>query len=595
MAMQLQVNNKEEFELMSDKPTKRPQSGLNLGLRFPHLSPIIFIIFTILLHGELWFVQILVSRSIIQLQQLCSGKKLTFVTNVPTDVVVMNILRFFFVYLPFPVTGWLADAKFGRLKVINMSIWLMWWGLLIMVLSLLLIVPSSISPLIQQQYQCHEYTTTHVVFPLCGIFLSISLILISVGAGAFLPNILPFIIDQLTEASSSLVSSYVRWYTWAMFVGHFIALVPQVLYVSSKSPPSLAVIAVCLFCVHSIVVIVNIFCQKLLANQSQSFDDPYRTVFGVVKYARKHKFPVKRSAMTYCERGLPSRLDLAKEKYGGPYTHEKVENVKTFFSILMVFFSLAGYCFTFSGPYNQLPAFLLGYDNRKSDKFTSWQMVIIFTNPIVGILLLPICDFIVRFVRPKFEYYVHKPFLWIGIGYLFLLLCNGSLAIISGINIMQQNATNNCFLYNFEDDINAVSYIIPLTEIPSLFFSLGHVLVFTFALHFICCQAPSSMRGMLLGLFLLGRGCFIALGSVFSLIFIQIPECSVWFWLSLTVIGSASIPVYIVVAKKYRRRERQEIVNYRAMIESVIEREICYDENIQKMFASISDKCIQQR
>ena len=55
--------------------------------------------------------------------------------------------------------------------------------------------------------------------------------------------------------------------------------------------------------------------------------------------------------MTYCESGLPGRLDLAKAKYGGPYTHESVENVKTFFRILVVFLGLGGYYFTFSGPF----------------------------------------------------------------------------------------------------------------------------------------------------------------------------------------------------------------------------------------------------
>ena len=37
---------------------------------------------------------------------------------------------------------------------------------------------------------------------------------------------------------------------------------------------------------------------------------------------------------------LPSRLDLGKKKYGGPFTVEQVENVKVFFNILKVLVSL---------------------------------------------------------------------------------------------------------------------------------------------------------------------------------------------------------------------------------------------------------------
>ena len=54
--------------------------------------------------------------------------------------------------------------------------------------------------------------------------------------------------------------------------------------------------------------------------------------------------------------------------------------------------------------------------------------------------------------------------------------------------------------------------------------------------------------------------------------------------------GIASVPVYAIIAIKYRKRERQEIINYRAMIESVIERDIRFDEDIERQFGNISDK-----
>ena len=51
------------------------------------------------------------------------------------------------------------------------------------------------------------------------------------------------------------------------------------------------------------------------------------------------KIPVQRSAFTYCEDDLPSGLDLGKEKYGGCFTTEQVEDVKAFYGILKVLFS----------------------------------------------------------------------------------------------------------------------------------------------------------------------------------------------------------------------------------------------------------------
>ena len=41
-------------------------------------------------------------------------------------------------------------------------------------------------------------------------------------------------------------------------------------------------------------------------------------VFEVIKYAKQHKFPVKRSALTYWQNKSPSRIFSGKEVYGGP-------------------------------------------------------------------------------------------------------------------------------------------------------------------------------------------------------------------------------------------------------------------------------------
>ena len=63
---------------------------------------------------------------------------------------------------------------------------------------------------------------------------------------------------------------------------------------------------------------------------------PLKTVYRVLKFAKQHKYPVNRSAFTYCEDEIPSRIDFGKRKYGGPFTTEEVEDVKTFFKILLI-------------------------------------------------------------------------------------------------------------------------------------------------------------------------------------------------------------------------------------------------------------------
>ena len=69
---------------------------------------------------------------------------------------------------------------------------------------------------------------------------------------------------------------------------------------------------------------------------------PFTMIYKIVKYAWQHKCPVNRSAFTYWENDIPSRIDLGKNKYGGPFTNEEVEDTKTFFCILLLLFSLLG-------------------------------------------------------------------------------------------------------------------------------------------------------------------------------------------------------------------------------------------------------------
>ena len=46
---------------------------------------------------------------------------------------------------------------------------------------------------------------------------------------------------------------------------------------------------------------------------------------------------------TYWENSIPPRIDLGKHKYGGPFTYEQVEDVKTFFMLLQLTVYLFGF------------------------------------------------------------------------------------------------------------------------------------------------------------------------------------------------------------------------------------------------------------
>ena len=81
------------------------------------------------------------------------------------------------------------------------------------------------------------------------------------------------------------------------------------------------------------IVLVSVFmCNHSLIKEPVT-NNPFKLMYQVIKYAKTHihRHPRLRSAFTYCEDSIPSRIDLGKSKYGGPFTTEQEEDVKTFF------------------------------------------------------------------------------------------------------------------------------------------------------------------------------------------------------------------------------------------------------------------------
>ena len=93
----------------------------------------------------------------------------------------------------------------------------------------------------------------------------------------------------------------------------------------------------------AVAVILIIVYRKTFSLGFLTQENPLKQIYNVFSYAVRNKYPRRRSAATYGE--MPSRFDLAKSRYGGPYSTEYVEDVKTFCRICLLFLSLAGFGF----------------------------------------------------------------------------------------------------------------------------------------------------------------------------------------------------------------------------------------------------------
>ncbi len=111
----------------------------------------------------------------------------------------------------------------------------------------------------------------------------------------------------------------------------------------------------------SFILILNLLFAKSWLIIEPNPPKSFKMIYQVLKFAAKHKAPLNRSALTYWEEDIPSRMDLRKSKYGGPFTTEEVEDVK---SILQMFaISLPLWLISFALAFNPDSVVPLAFQN----------------------------------------------------------------------------------------------------------------------------------------------------------------------------------------------------------------------------------------
>ena len=226
---------------------------------------------------------------------------------------------FLLVAVSAPLSGWLADAKFGNYKVFIVGAVLLFISTVINCLLLIL------EELVWENNCVLKWT---------GLCLCSSLFV--AGGCACFVTALPLGLDQMPDASSSSITSYIAWFVCILFFGGFLSRVLSYFIINDISGSIHLVLAlISALCFGTLLVSNFLLSPKWLITEPKS-PQSLKTIYQVLKFAAKHKAPLKRSAFTYWEDDIPSRIDLGKSKYGGPFTTEQVEDVKTILRLLVV-------------------------------------------------------------------------------------------------------------------------------------------------------------------------------------------------------------------------------------------------------------------
>ena len=466
-------------------------------------------------------------------------------------------------YLFIPLAGWVADTKIGRDKAIYIGLWLGWIGTLLQSLS-----------------SCFQYSSCETVASVGRYGLSSSaLVCLIISVDLLCATVLVYGMDQLMDAPSIKVRAFIYWYVWVIFLGgnisSYVTFLPFTKYHTGML--SISTIAFGLFtlslCLH--FKFYDRFDNIAISN-------PYKKVYDVVKYTIGNKYPKNRSALTYWENEVPKRIDFAKNKYGGPYSHEDVENVKTFFRILAVLAALSLFLMSSDPFITGITHFVKQFKDGENNnaQFAVWCI-----GDSTILLIVPLLQFVILPLFPKLEYFLINPLKGLGVAIICLILSIFSMFTIDLIPRLKTLGHNqshiDCFLtWLPEDPTVNISYWFLL--IPSILAGAADVLSLLCIFEFLCSQTPLGMHGMLIGLFWFLRAICIDISSGITLAFRMngpsVLSCTTWFTLLFGLIAIIGLIVYVLVAHWYVLRVRDDELNLRTTIEEHIEQQIIREE-----------------
>ena len=455
----------------------------------------------------------------------------------------------------FPIGGWLADTRIGRYKMIHYSMLMMWLGTILATLGLLLttIVSSEHHQVIQMTIYCS----------LC--------VFVAIGLGGFLSNIIHLGIDQLADASANEITSFISWYTASLYISGItvyyitdcvVSSLNDIYYIQAFAVSFFLTVAVCL----------DFFFHHILVKEEVSGNFSLRIVINVVKYVVRNR----RSRYSVSSQGVVSRFDIAKHMYGGPFTSQQVDSVRKFITISIIIATCAipfGSVHPLSYADKKVQGHLHMWKEETSidkcyENITlrhSDQLIIIVIVLLYEFVLHPIfyrCCLRIRIIS-KFVFATALFFLWV----LSLLITQ---SIIYQQRLVPYNNSSKSCLIVKHAAVN-LSYMWML--IPSFLEGISQYLLLSSGLEFIWAYAPTSMKGLTLGLGFMLVGVYTMIHTAISSPFIfhdiakHIPwdlvplTCDIWYFLLEGIIIFVVLLVMVVVVRVYDKQKERPAHN----------------------------------
>lgn len=465
------------------------------------------------------------------------------------NIHAIGLIMIFSTFILCPIGGWLADTRLGRYRAIHYSMWLMWIALVLATFSELLAQGST-------WYGTNSYLRYSILYilGLAG----------AVGFGVFQSNSIQLGITQLSDASTIEITSFITWYILSFFISDIAVqiatncTIPDTqaddyyLYIKTFAVALLLTIALVLdFLFHSCLT------------KEQPRGKPLKLIFNVVRFSMRHRCSIR------SEFEMPSRFNIAKRIYGGPFTSQQVEDVKSMLQIVMLIAFGSIVCAMITPveyamkkiEYNQILN-----RSRLNGLSGCYERLSVYYNDYfftIGIVVL--YEFIAYPLFHKCLPRLRSTSLFL-LGIVLLLFKIVALIGIETAVYIIRKVPNCIFTQRLPSD-SEVHINHKWLLIPGLTGGLSTFLFILSAIEFIWAQTPYFMTGLVFGIMYAFLALFIlihlAIGSPFLFID-RVPwdhyplTCGIWYFVMQAVIAVVALIVGIIAVKKYKERTRHD-------------------------------------
>ena len=439
-----------------------------------------------------------------------------------------------------PIAGSLADVRYGNFKVFK-------FGALLLFVSTVL----TCICVIMKDKRVHPTVTM--------VAITASMLVAYLGVSACTVTALQLGLDQMPDASSDNIISFIKWFIFSALFGEWSSeVIIKSTRICTFVDPDNILIFLSLYPVLAMSILccsLFLLAPKWLIIEPKS-PQSLKIIYQVLKFAAKHKAPLNRSAFTYWEEYIPSRMDLGKSRYGGPFTTEQVEDVKTFFKIIVI----------------QIPLFMVSLSSRELyvhldhqplpsiDKCTASFISLFTYHPFVCAMLVTLISEFIVYPLVKME----PPSILKQIGFACFII------VVANIGILSADVVS--YFHDIRIWIEIATLIIG--GLVYLSFVTNSILLFA------CAQSPYNMRGLLAGFAFLLHISSLVLGELLFSVTIKLcDKCYNYIIYSSVMVAITlfGFILYCLLARWYKRRVRDEEYNAHRVVEEVYDRYLSND------------------